>query len=108
METPEPSGVDLVNAFLRGQNLEQIGREDEAVALYESAVAGGFDAPGPYDRLIVIYSNRALHAEVVRVTEAALEHVRTHGDKRAWYERMRGDAAAAQTKVPRAAPKNPG
>lgn len=108
METPEPSGVDLVNAFLRGQNLEQIGKEDEAVALYESAVDGGFDAPGPYDRLIVIYSNRAMHAEVVRVAEAALDHVHTHGDKRAWFERMREAASAARTKVPRATPKHPG
>lgn len=108
METPEPSGVGLVKAFLRGQNLEQIGKQDEAVTLYESAVGAGFDAPGPYDRLIVIYSNRALHAEVVRVAEAALAHVHTHGDKRAWYERVREEAAAAQTKVPRAAPKHPG
>lgn len=108
METPEPSGADLVNAFLRGQNLEQIGKEDEAVALYESAVGSGFDAPGPYDRLIVIYSNRAMHAEAVRVAEAALKHVHTHGDKRTWYERMRVEATAAQAKVPRAAPKHPG
>ena len=108
METPEASGADLVKAFLRGQNLEQIGRQDEAVDLYESAVGGGFDAPGPYDRLIVIYSNRAMHAEVMRVAEAALDHVRTHGDKRSWYERMRAEAAAAQAKVPRAARKNPG
>ncbi len=106
MDTPGKSGVDLVNAFLKGQNLEQIGKEDEALALYESAVAAGFDAPGPYDRLIVIYSNRAMHSEVVRVADAALTHVHTHGDKRAWYERMRHDASSAKEKVPRAAPKH--
>lgn len=106
MSSDDPSGVDLVNAFLRGQNLEQIGKEEEAVALYEEAVAAAFDAPGPYDRLIVIYSNRARHAQVVRVAEAALAHVHTHREKRAWYERMRTEAAAAERDVPRAAPKH--
>ncbi|HEV3472279.1 MAG TPA: hypothetical protein VG408_03620 [Actinomycetota bacterium] len=105
MDTPTPSGVDLVNAFLRGQNLEQIGKDDEAIALYELAVAGAFDAPGPYDRLIAIYSNRAMHLEVVRVAEAALAHVHTYAEKRAWFERMRREASAAYEKVPRAAPK---
>jgi hypothetical protein len=98
-------GVDLVKAYLRGQNLEQVGRVDEAVALYEQSVASGFDSTGPYDRLISIYSNRALHGEVVRVATAALENVQTHPDKRGWYERMRSDAAKAAEKVPRAAPK---
>ena len=98
-------GVDLVKAYLRGQNLEQVGRTDEAVELYEQAVASRFDSIGPYDRLIFIYSNRALHGEVVRVAIAALANVKTHEDKRAWYERMRADAARAAEQVPRAAPK---
>ena len=105
MSRDKASGVDLVNAYLKGQNLEQIGKEDAAVALYEQAVAAAFDAPGPYDRLIVIFSNRAQHGDVVRVAEAALTHVRTHDDKRAWYKRMKSEAAAAARNVPRAAPK---
>lgn len=99
------SGEDLVNHFLRGQNLEQLGRTEEAVELYETAVAARFDSPGPYDRLIHIYSNSHEHNAVIRVADAALEHVHTHGDKRAWYERMRAGAATALSNLPTATPK---
>jgi hypothetical protein len=97
----------MVKDFLRGQNLEQVGRTDEAIVLYEQAVAGEFDSSGPYDRLIFLYSSRALHGDVVRVAEAALGQVHTHEEKRAWYERMRADALEAQSRTPRAAPKKP-
>jgi hypothetical protein len=100
-----PPAVDLVNAYLRGQNLEQIGRVDEAIALYEDAVAAGFDSPGPYDRLIELYSARALHGEVVRVAESAGRAVHTHPDKYRWYESMAEAARKASAKVPHAAPK---
>lgn len=98
-------GAELVKAYLRGQNLEQVGRVEDALELYERAVAGSFDSTGPYDRLIHIYSNQALHAEVVRVATAALHSVQTHEDKRAWYERMREEAQKAVARVPRAVPK---
>src|ERR687891_902544 len=101
----EMDNVELVKRYLRAQNLEQVGRTDEAIAHYEAAVEAGFDSTGPYDRLITIYSNRALHHDVVRVVDAALTAVHTHPEKRAWYERMRTDALEAQRKVPRAAPK---
>ena len=105
MDSGPISGVDLVALFLRGQNLEQIGREGDAVDLYEQGVTHAFDAPGPYDRLIVIYSNRAQHEDVVRVAEAALSNVHTHAAKREWYEKMRDSAAAARGSTPKAAPK---
>lgn len=95
----------MVRLYLRGQNLEQLGRAGEAIDLYESAVSGGFDAIGPYDRLIVLYSERALHADVIRICDAALAQVRTYEEKRAWYERIRGDADRARNRVPKAAPK---
>jgi hypothetical protein len=104
----QESGTDAVRSFLRGQNLEQVGRVDEATELYEAAIAANFDSSGPYDRLIFIYSDRALHLEVVRVAEAALASVRTYEEKRAWYERMRSEAIKAQSQVPRAVPKNRG
>jgi hypothetical protein len=85
---------DLVALFLRGQNLEQVERTDEAVALYEEAVAAGFDAAGPYDRLIAIYTEREAFADVARVADAAAATVRTFDDKRAWYESV---AAGART-----------
>ena len=100
--------IDLVKHYLRAQNLEQIGRVDEAIALYEVAVEAGFDSAGPYDRLITLYGQRAMHSDVVRVAEAALAQVQTYADKTAWYERMRTEAQRAQTKVPQAAPKHPG
>jgi hypothetical protein len=103
---PDEQSAEIVKRFLRAQNLEQIGRTDEAIELYETAVAADFDSSGPYDRLIFIYSDRALHADVVRVAERAIVAVHTHADKRAWYERMRAAALEAQARVPRAAPKD--
>ena len=97
--------MDLVKAFLRAQNLEQLGRTDEAIELYEEAVEHRFDSTGPYDRLISLYSNRALHRDVERIAAAALEHVHTHEQKRQWYEQMRQAAIDAAGDVPKAAPK---
>jgi hypothetical protein len=103
----EQDAVDIVKAFLRGQNLEQLGRTEEAIQLYELAVEGLFDSTGPYDRLIHLYSNQALHGEVVRVAEAAIRNVHTYADKKAWYEQMRAAALKARAAVPPAVPKNP-
>ena len=97
--------VDLVKSFLRAQNLEQLGRNDEAIGLYEEIIAERFDATGPYDRLIALYSNRARHKDVQRVAASALENVRTHEQKRDWYEQMRRAAIKADGQVPQAAPK---
>jgi hypothetical protein len=102
---PPGSGDDVVKSYLRAQNLEQLGRFDEAIALYESAVASGFDATGPYDRLIALYGDRAAHREVVRVVDLALTNVRTHEDKRQWYRVIRARAVEAAEVVPEAAPK---
>jgi hypothetical protein len=99
------SAADVVKDFLRAQNLEQLGRDDEAIELYEGAVAAGFDAVGPYDRLIALYSHRALHSDVIRVAEAALEHVLTYEDKKEWYRNIRREAERALSRVPQAAPK---
>lgn len=97
--------ADIVKAFLRALNLEQLGRVNEAIELYEVAVGGSFDSTGPYDRLIFLYSDRAQHNEVVRVAEAAIRYVRTYEDKKAWYEQMRAAALKAQANVPAAVPK---
>jgi tetratricopeptide (TPR) repeat protein len=98
--------VEMVKAFLRGQNMEQIGRLEDAIELYESTVSGRFDSTGPYDRLIALYSGEARHADVIRIAEAALTSVHTYEAKKAWYERMRDDAIKAQKDaVPQAAPK---
>lgn len=97
--------VELVKSFLRAQNLEQLGRTDEAIDLYEIVIAARFDATGPYDRLISLYSHRARHKEVQRIAAAALANVQTHEQKREWYEQMRRAAIDAEGAVPKAAPK---
>jgi hypothetical protein len=102
-----PLAVDLVHMYLKGQNLEQLGRVDEAVQLYENAVRASFDSPGPYDRLIEIYSARAQHPDVVRVAQAARTSVHTHTGKHRWYESMAEAAHRAAAKIPSAAPKRP-
>jgi hypothetical protein len=99
--------VEAVRAYLRGQNLEQVGRADEAVALYEDVVATGFDSSGPYDRLIAIYADRTRHRDVIRIAELALRQVHTHSAKHAWYERMRADARRAAQRVPRTVSRRP-
>jgi hypothetical protein len=95
-----PVGGELVKLYLKAQNLEQMTRTDEAVVLYEEAVAAGFDAAGPYDRLIAIYSERDAHAEVKRVADAALRSVRTFDDKKTWYRTMRDGADEAARSRP--------
>jgi hypothetical protein len=100
------NAVDHVKNYLRGQNLEQLGRIDEAIELYETAVAAGFDSTGPYDRLITLYSTRSLHADVMRVIDAALEHVQTHEEKRSWYRTIRTEAHRLAGTIPEAAPRN--
>ena len=97
--------VEHVKTFLRGQNLEQLDRVDEAIELYEACVGGGFDSTGPYDRLIALYSHRARHQDVIRVAEAALDNVQTYEDKKGFYRRMKAEAEKAAAKVPPAAPK---
>ncbi|MGH2751064.1 MAG: hypothetical protein ACRDK3_09365 [Actinomycetota bacterium] len=97
--------VELVKRFLKAQNLEQVGRVDEAIAMHESIVEAGFDSSGPYDRLIALYQQQARHREVVRVAEAALAQVQTYEDKRAFYEQTRVEALKAAGRLPQAAPR---
>lgn len=103
--TPSVPADELVRDFLRGQNLEQLGRTDEAVGLYERAVAAAFDAAGPYDRLIWIYQARKAHREVLRVAEASLANVRTYPAKKQWYEEQIAAARAAQGSTPQPLPR---
>lgn len=93
--------VAMVEDFLRAQNLEQLGRLDEALELYEAVISHGFDSIGPYDRLIHLYGHQARHADVARVAETALRQVRTYEDKREWYELMRSEALKASKDLPK-------
>lgn len=96
---PDPKPVVspdvLVREFLRGQNLEQIGKQGDAITLYEHAVACGFDASGPYDRLLIIYEQRRMHRDVIRVAQACLESVRTYPARKLFYEELLAKAEKA-------------
>jgi tetratricopeptide (TPR) repeat protein len=99
--------VELVKRFLKAQNLEQVGKVDEAVSLYESIVEARFDSSGPYDRLIALYDHQARHRDVMRIAEAALANVQTYDGKRAFYETTRVGALKAIGRLPQASPRKP-
>jgi tetratricopeptide (TPR) repeat protein len=105
----ETREVGMVRHYLKGQNLEQLGRTEEALAQYELAVEGRFDSTGPYERLIFLYADMARHRDVIRIAEAALVNVRTYEEKRAWYTTMRDEAekrlGATPRPIPRASPE---
>jgi hypothetical protein len=98
--TSGPTPEEIVRLYLRAQNLEQMRQVDEAIEIYEMAVTARFDAAGPYDRLIAIYSGREQHTDVERVAQAALDNVRTFEDKKAWYATMRDGAATSARQRP--------
>ena len=92
---PPPPGLppqELVKLYLRGQNLEQMQRTDEAIVCYEEAVTARFDSAGPYDRLLFIYREREANEDIVRVAEAAQANVRTFEQKASWYKEMATNA----------------
>lgn len=91
---------EMVKDFLRGQNLEQVGKIDEAIELYEAALVAGFDSAGPYDRLIWIYQQRKMHTDVIRVAEASLKTVRTYPEKQSWYKQQIEQAQKAMASLP--------
>jgi tetratricopeptide (TPR) repeat protein len=93
---------ELVQDFLRAQNLEQVGRTDEAIELYEQIVGERFDAAGPYDRLIWIYQTQGMHKDVIRVAEASLEMVHTYPEKKQWYRAQIDRAREALGSIPEA------
>lgn len=104
-EAKGSSPGQLVRDFLRGQNLEQVGKTDEAVALYEAIVAAAFDASGPYDRLIWIYQSRRMLSDVIRIAEASLAAVRTYPEKLDWYRRQIDEARKALGASPEPRPR---
>lgn len=91
---------EIVRLYLRAQNLEQLRQVDEAIEIYEMAVDARFDAAGPYDRLIAIYSGRNMPSDVQRIADAAHRNVRTFADKKDWYASLRDSAAEAAEKAP--------
>lgn len=79
-----------------------MGRIEEATKLYEEVVESGFDAAGPYDRLIFIYQQARMHTDVIRIAGASIQQVRTYPQKIDWYRKQIADAQAAMTSPPSA------
>ncbi len=95
----------MVKHYLKGQNLEQLGRIDDAISQYEMAVAGRFDSTGPYERLISLYAGLARHKDVMRIADAALNNVRTYSEKKHWYATMHKEAEKRLGASPRPLPR---
>lgn len=95
----------MVKHYLKGQNLEQLGRVEEAIAQYEKAVEGRFDSTGPYERLIFLYADLARHRDVIRIADSALSNVRTYSEKKQWYQTMRQEAEKRLGAAPRPLPR---
>lgn len=65
--------IAQVDRNLKGRELERAGRVDEAIPLYEANLADGFLAPGPYNRLAIIYRRQKRFEEEIRVLQRAIE-----------------------------------
>ena len=61
---------ERVRINLDGKALEQSGRIDEAIALYERGLAGGTDTRGTYKRLRILYRRLKRTDDLNRVQEA--------------------------------------
>jgi len=61
-----------VDRNLLGQKLEKLGREDEAIQLYEQNLFENNEGSHPYDRLAIIYRRRKLYEDEIRVLAHAI------------------------------------
>lgn len=68
---------ELLNNTMRRNNegieLEDEGRTDEAIALYEQNVEAGYPATHSYERLMVLYRKRKEYEQEARVIRRAIE-----------------------------------
>ena len=58
---------------LDAMELEEAGRSDEAIALYEQNVAEGFVGDWPYSRLVAVYERARRYDDALRVLARAIE-----------------------------------
>ncbi len=102
-----PEDVEVRRGFGRNFRVTHAGDLINLVSprVYEQAVAAGFDAAGPYDRLIWIYQSRKAHRDVIRVAEASVRNVRTYPAKKLWYEEQIAKALADQGSSPQPRPR---
>lgn len=66
-----------------GSAYEKLGREDEAIAIYEENIADGYPALHAFDRLMKIYRRRKDYKNEIRVIERAIEVFFAENQRRA-------------------------
>jgi hypothetical protein len=71
---------ELVDRNLTGRKLEEQGKIEKAIVLYEANVSDQFRGTHPYDRLRIIYSKRQDYTNAARVCRAFL-NVPVHHDR---------------------------
>lgn len=71
-EAEEQISRVMLDRNRRAQQLENAGRLDEAIQLYEANVTDGFQGVYPYERLRAIYMERKDYQNAIRVCEAAI------------------------------------
>lgn len=69
----------------KAKKAEDLGNQEQAVTLYEQAVAEKYYMPDPYDRLIKIYSKAKLAEEEKRILLLGIQHFTQLRDKRREY-----------------------
>lgn len=62
-----------VDRNLKGEELEQQGKIDEATVLYEQNIQERFGGNHPYDRLVFIYQRQDRQDDVIRVLRQAVD-----------------------------------
>lgn len=77
---PKLSESQELKINVDGRALEQAGRIDEAMALYEFGVANETSTPGTYERLLVLYRKAKRHDDERRICELAAKHWPTARD----------------------------
>lgn len=81
---PKPKPIDekdfdaAVKRNAEGIELEQAGRIDEAIALYEMNVAADFIGGHPYNRLAILYRKRKEYDKEIAVLEKRIAVLRAY------------------------------
>lgn len=83
---------DLVTNLSEGKNYEMVGRVEEAIQCYETAVADQVATRFPYEHLRIIYRQRGQPEEALRVCQTAVHNPFLHPKDlehfRAWAEKL--------------------
>lgn len=86
---------------IRGMELEDAGKTDEAIRLYEMNVSDHDIGSHPYERLRIIYTKRRDYADAIRVCQVASIALRGQPKKVKRFIDAAGKLVIAQSKASR-------